>query len=335
MRTPDQGDHGSLSEESTFARACEDVLSYLSRAMPMTSWSVARLDDHQQTQLFVVGDAFNTPGATLPAEQTLCHRMLDGAPRVVSDAAEDVAYRDVARPLGIRGYTSVPIALSPREPVGSLCGLSDVPIDVGAIDRELLEVLAKQLSMAYELSQRTRVLDLQLRLARDAALTDVLTGALNRRGWNEVAQEAARRVSLFGDRFEVLAVDLDGLKRVNDAHGHAAGDQLLRDAADTMRSLTRQDDSVARIGGDEFVLMLAANFHRAGGEALASRLRDGLAAAGTPASVGWSTLEPDEDPAEALARADRGMYVDKRGRSATQDAAAAQAGTSKVASTSS
>ncbi|MFY0407153.1 GGDEF domain-containing protein [Solicola sp. PLA-1-18] len=313
MRDTSAFDHGA-SDDTAFSRACHEVLDYLQGTMPFSTWSVSRLDDHEQTHVYVSGGGFHQPGDSLAADKTLCHRMIDGAPRVVGDATTHAAYDDVASALGIHGYASVPIRLNPREPVGALCGLSDAPIDPDLVDEDLLTLLASMLSHAFALTQRARRLDLQLRVARDDAMTDALTGLLNRRGWEEVSAEAARRTLVLGDRFAVLVVDLDGLKAVNDAEGHAAGDALLVRAGQALSRHIRQSDSVVRMGGDEFVVLVESAFQRSDGEVVARRLRRGLQEAGVEASVGHSDLGRGESPALALARADRSMYADKKAR---------------------
>ena len=97
--------------------------------------------------------------------------------------------------------------------------------------------------------QRRRELDF---LARH----DSLTGLLNRRALEEHLREAWARCQRHGRRFAILVVDLDGFKRVNDEHGHSAGDALLTGLAERIAQMTRETDRACRVGGDEFVLVL-------------------------------------------------------------------------------
>jgi diguanylate cyclase (GGDEF)-like protein len=111
----------------------------------------------------------------------------------------------------------------------------------------------------------------------------------------------------------LVAIDLDELKLVNDSAGHAAGDRLLRRAAEAIGSAKRAADVVARLGGDEFgVLAVECDHHAAA--VLAERLRGALAAAGVRASVGHATRRASADPAQAWAEADASMYASKRRR---------------------
>ncbi|MBN7783891.1 diguanylate cyclase [Ponticoccus gilvus] len=87
--------------------------------------------------------------------------------------------------------------------------------------------------------------------AEERAFTDTLTGLRNRRALDAVLD----RVTRSGEPFSLMHLDLDFFKQVNDSMGHAAGDQVLRQVARVMLEVTRKDDTVARIGGDEFVLL--------------------------------------------------------------------------------
>ncbi len=84
---------------------------------------------------------------------------------------------------------------------------------------------------------------------------DALSGLLNRTSFGEALQEASWRHEASGSEFSVLCIDLDHFKDVNDSLGHAAGDELLRQVGERLRSLVRHGDRVARLGGDEFALL--------------------------------------------------------------------------------
>jgi diguanylate cyclase (GGDEF)-like protein/PAS domain S-box-containing protein len=156
---------------------------------------------------------------------------------------------------------------------------------------------------------------------RRTALTDPLTGLGNRL----LLVDRLRKwiTALDGDRHRhvaVIAVDLDGLKRVNDTYGHATGDALLRETARRLRSVVRDRDLVARLGGDEFVL-LCAGVDVAGAARLAERivteisspyLLAGGVTAWSGASVGVTvTDDPRDDVDRLLAQADRALYAAK------------------------
>jgi diguanylate cyclase (GGDEF)-like protein len=152
---------------------------------------------------------------------------------------------------------------------------------------------------------------------------DVLTGLWNRRYADvRLAEEMGRAGTVPGYRFSVLVADLDDLKRVNDRHGHAAGDQALRWVAGFLRHGLRADDVCCRIGGDEFLVILPAcgadecrRFvkrvrARWQAEARAREQAGGLVVA---FSIGTASYPADGATAEALcAVADGSMYEEKR-----------------------
>lgn len=110
-----------------------------------------------------------------------------------------------------------------------------------------------------------------LRIA-EQAVTDPLTGLRNRRGFMDEAIMAVTRAARAGEPVAVIAFDLDRFKLVNDTHGHAAGDVVLRGAAGTLRAEARAGDLAGRLGGEEFALLLPGAALREA-EAMAERLR--------------------------------------------------------------
>ena len=104
-------------------------------------------------------------------------------------------------------------------------------------------------------------------------MTDALTGCLNRRGFDEALSRELNRASRVGNELALLAIDLDHFKRVNDTHGHPAGDVVLRCIGDLLRKSGRVGDVVARVGGEEFTILLADTGLR-GAELFANRLRE-------------------------------------------------------------
>ncbi len=153
------------------------------------------------------------------------------------------------------------------------------------------------------------------------ALTDELTGLRNRRGFLVLADQALRMARRARARCVLVFCDLDGLKRVNDTRGHAAGDALIADAAKVLGQVFRESDVVARVGGDEFAVFAVHD--------VASTLNSRLAAAierfnaqAVPSmrismSIGIEELQGrSETPLDVLlTRADRAMYERKRSRS--------------------
>jgi diguanylate cyclase (GGDEF)-like protein len=155
---------------------------------------------------------------------------------------------------------------------------------------------------------------------RDVALTDPLTRIANRRRLLAQADYEVARHQRSGRRFAVVMLDLDGFKSLNDRFGHAAGDDLLRDVAAALQRAMRAQDTVARIGGDEFCV-LAPETGAEGAEQLATRVAQAVAqvTAGVSTvrgSVGGAVFPDDaEDPAELMKIADAQLLAAKRRRS--------------------
>jgi diguanylate cyclase (GGDEF)-like protein len=139
---------------------------------------------------------------------------------------------------------------------------------------------------------------------------DALTGVANRRAWDG---ELARAVSVAhrsGAPLTVALLDLDHFKRFNDAHGHQAGDALLRDAAQAWRADLRPGDFLARYGGEEFTV-LVSGLAPAQAIAVVERLK-ALTPGEQTFSAGVATWDGIESPAELVGRADEALYRAKR-----------------------
>jgi len=144
--------------------------------------------------------------------------------------------------------------------------------------------------------------------ARAMAATDELTGVCNRRGFLAAGAPRVDLTRRAGGGASVIYLDLDGLKRVNDARGHSAGDLLLVTTARVLRAVARPCDIPARLGGDEFVLLLprAQPLEMA---SVVADLRAGLADEGVAASIGTGYLEGESITLERLLNlADASMY---------------------------
>ena len=153
------------------------------------------------------------------------------------------------------------------------------------------------------------------------ALRDGLTGLPNRTLLDDRVAQALTRSRRGGGAFALILVDLDGFKEVNDLRGHRAGDAVLRTIARRLESVVRASDTVARVGGDEFVLLSLDAGDEQQAAALVGRLRHALrrpyrvegAMIEIDASIGWALFPSDgATPDELLARADGQMYATKR-----------------------
>ena len=177
-----------------------------------------------------------------------------------------------------------------------------------------VDALATQLK-----DSRARIQDLEARVD-----VDPLTDVLNRRGFERELKRSLAYVKRYGTSAALIYVDLDGFKPVNDRHGHGAGDLVLKAVAAALLRGVRASDLVARVGGDEFAVLL---WNVNGTEAAAKAAALEAAVYATPvrwnastlvvgASAGVALLGALDTPAEVIARADAAMYARKHGRRA-------------------
>lgn len=165
----------------------------------------------------------------------------------------------------------------------------------------------------------------QFRDLLEQATTDELTGLLNRRGFLRAAEEELGREQTAQYPLTLIYIDVDGLKALNDAAGHEAGDALLAETAELLRAAFRSTDILARLGGDEFVV-LTRHFHGHGAimRHRLARLSQALHHSGAQSheislSAGVISATPYTLPTldDLLDRADKAMYEDKYAKSAS------------------
>ena len=164
----------------------------------------------------------------------------------------------------------------------------------------------------------------RLRKARDLASAsarhDLLTGALNRKGLEEALEREVAQAMQQGAALSIAFLDIDNFKAINDTHGHTSGDDALAHLAQVARESMRPQDTLARFGGEEFVVLMPDTRLEDGVKTIV-RLQRALTQrffmAGDTRlfitfSAGVAELGKDEPPMAAIHRADRGMYQAKR-----------------------
>jgi diguanylate cyclase (GGDEF)-like protein len=186
--------------------------------------------------------------------------------------------------------------------------MSDKVSEVADVER-LVDEISSLRGKVAQLQERVEQLD---RLAHQ----DSLINLPNRRGFMRELERLIARVGRYGDKAAMLFVDLDGLKMINDTFGHRAGDEALIQVADLLSKGIRRSDVVARIGGDEFGILLEKANEESAHET-ATRLVDMICGSelvhdgdALPLSVaiGVGTINADDTPETVIARADEEMY---------------------------
>jgi diguanylate cyclase (GGDEF)-like protein len=162
-------------------------------------------------------------------------------------------------------------------------------------------------------AERTRELVEKNKELEVLSVTDKLTGLFNRRKLDEVLDEELIRARRYDVEFAVIIVDLDHFKRVNDTFGHGAGDDVLVRLAQILRHTTRDADAIARLGGEEF-LVVCRHSTLQGALDTASKIRTAVGAHNftgvghITASFGVAGVRADDSAASLLARADAALY---------------------------
>jgi diguanylate cyclase (GGDEF)-like protein len=187
--------------------------------------------------------------------------------------------------------------------------------------QQLDAALAIGLTLAVWAGLATLLLVRQIHVARSLALRDALTGLPNRTLLQDRIEQAMGRSRRTQEPFALLVVDLDGFKGVNDVRGHEVGNHVLRLIARRLEAVVRATDTVARVGGDEFVVLSLGTGGDDEAAALVGRMRQALRRPYSvegghveiDASIGWALFPQDGlEPSDLIARADGQMYATKR-----------------------
>jgi diguanylate cyclase (GGDEF)-like protein len=248
---------------------------------------------------------------------------LTGEPVVAADLADEGRFPEFASAAHAAGISAV-LTFPLRQPGGRIGALDLYRMSPGLLSTRAMEVAQTlaDVTSAYLLNAQTREETLAMaERHRLLSLHDPLTGLPNRLLLQDRFGHATLRARRSGAGAAVLFVDIDAFKAVNDEHGHRTGDQVLIAVGRRLSALARAEDSLARIAGDEFVLLCEDVHHRADAELICQRVRNSFdqpfrVEAGEltiSASVGLAYVGPGEPISEGLIdEADRAMYRAKR-----------------------
>ena len=227
------------------------------------------------------------------------------APVIIPDLAADPRFRDAPAAQGLTAGAGFPILVD-----DSVVGVIDLfGPDAAVLRAAAVEVMVdfgRQLGHFLERRRTEAALRESMARLAEVAATDPLTGLRNRREFDRLLATIPRQ------RFAICAIDVDGLKHVNDEFGHEAGDALLRAVSLTLSSSLRGWDVVARVGGDEFAALLVGTGPDETAAA-AERMCNAVRAISVPhgqarVSVGWAVGEAGADPRGVARLADSHLY---------------------------
>jgi diguanylate cyclase (GGDEF)-like protein len=226
---------------------------------------------------------------------------------IVPDTALDSRFRDnpfvTQTPPGVRAYAGAPLQTPDGYNVGTLCAVDTVERPFTEAQMAILKELA---ALAMEQVSLRRI-----------AQSDHLTGCLSRRAFTAAMDAEIARHARYGHPSALLLLDVDHFKRVNDTYGHKAGDEVLKAVVSCCEALIRPNDSLGRVGGEEFAIVLAET-DTASAMMAAERYRDAIAglrvgdqSLQVTASFGIAPVEACATAAAWLDLADQGLYAAK------------------------
>lgn len=329
----------TLPKARTLEQLTRPLLSLLSMATGMESTYLTTIDIDAGVQRVEfarnVGDMVVPEGLVVPWEDTLCKRALDENRMYSDNVAECWGDSEAAAALGIRTYASAPIRSQDGLVLGTICAASSDQVARAPDVEPLLMLLSGLLSYSLERERLVERLQAANSELATLALTDPLTGLSNRRAILNDVPRLFDQAQREGTYVLVGVIDLDGFKLINDTYGHQAGDQFLRGVATQLQQCLRSNDTIGRVGGDEFIVIAVStpSEHldlKTGMQHAAGLMQDRLSKATigryglgpelddidyTGASVGVVAVLPDSMiPEEAVMLADREMYKVKQQR---------------------
>ena len=304
-----------------FALAGEAAVRDLHARFGLDLWMVSHVDGDRQVVVASTGPwaAAAGPGADFCWSTSFCARMVSlGGAVAVPDVSLAAGFAEAAveERERVRAYVGVPLVSGEGRLFGTLCGFAGSPRPA-ALGRALepARLLARMLStiLAGEQAAADRSHDAAAAFA--LAERDPLTRLRNRRGWEAALAEEEQRSRRYGSPVSLLALDLDGLRRLDEDEGRAAGDVALAACAAVLEGGRRPGDTVARLGGDDFGV-LAVECDAVCARALERQLRVRLRSVGLAVSLGTATRRPHEGLAGTWERAGAALERDERRRAA-------------------
>jgi len=297
--------------QSEFVSVGESALAYLNQQFPLDLWIIARVGGDDYIVLQSSQDSPHLqPCITYNLHDSIFSRMPHSpGTKIVQDVEDVPLYREapMVNNLNIRGVLSAPIWVN-GQLFGSLCGiqskpLADYMLDSGPQINQLVDQIATALTHDLALWEAQR--EQERALAR--TYLDPVTQIPDWRGWDVILDAENQRCKTFGNKGVVISVDLADLKGINQKLGREAGDGVLKQTAEIIRSLIRQQDMVARVGNDEFGV-LCIEYPHTDEAALSQCIFSALNQAGIEVDVGHAVSLPHKGLRDAWEVAEHTMY---------------------------
>lgn len=311
----------SASEQALDA-VLGDIATRVGKALHLRECMLFLVDEETRRLTLRAAYGFEQPGELLERivlfDEDALGKVAQFGDSIVIDDLADLGGETLWEPIAQTGSMAILPVVHHGATTGVMAATRSDTRAFSGIDTGLLEAISDQLGLAI---RHTQLFD----ELRRGSQHDDLTGLGNRRLLRIRLEDELHRAERFGQAVSVLAIDIDYFKALNDRHGHPTGDASLRKLAGLMTRNLRRIDTIARIGGEEFVVLLPrTNLDEAAG--VAEKLRsmvegtefpggEGQPGGTLTVSVGVAALRSEETGADLLARADSALYEAKdRGR---------------------
>ncbi|MBU0927978.1 MAG: sensor domain-containing diguanylate cyclase [Spirochaetes bacterium] len=246
----------SIVSESTVKGVLDRLMDTIGRIFAPLNWSLMLLDRPNDQLVFkiAVGKASaKLIGMRIPAFEGVAGWVVaNGRELIIEDASADERWSErVDSMTGFKTESIIAVPLKTEERVFGVIELIN-KLDGGrfsALELRMLATIAEFAAIAIEKA-------VYLAQIKRMAMSDSLTGLLNRRGLGKVLERERSRIKRYGGSMAFLLADIDEFKAINDSRGHEAGDIVLKAVADAMSATSRESDAVARLGGDEFLVAM-------------------------------------------------------------------------------
>lgn len=299
-----------------FEEAGKRVLKFLHEHFGFGLWMITRVENDKWIILQSENEKYEIKqGQVFRWVDSYCYHMVQGkTPKIApcSKKIEVYAQAAINQHLNIESYIGEPLMNEDGSVFGTICGIdTEIKSEEILKDSPIIELLGSLLSTILQSELREN----QQRRLRERfeveALTDGLTGLYNRRAWGRLLNQEEERCQRYGLPSTIFSLDLNDLKQVNDQFGHAQGDRLIQNAANLLTRSMRSNDVIARIGGDEFVI-LCPEMTMLDAEGLFDRLLSIFAEVNLQVAIGYSCRQLNTTLQDVFIQADQNMYRHKK-----------------------
>ncbi len=246
----------AIVSETTVKGVLNRLMACIGDSFAPLNWSVLFLDRKTDQLVFqiAVGKAADAlVGVRIPSNEGVAGWVAStGHEVIVEDVARDSRFSD--RMDGMTGFLTESIIAVPLKSGNKVIGVIELINKLDGSQFSPLEM--KALATMADFSAIAIEKAMLLRQIKRMAMTDALTGVLNRRGLGKTLNREMARMKRYGGSMSFILADVDDFKSINDSRGHVAGDTVLKTVAQALLKVCRESDSVARFGGDEFLVAM-------------------------------------------------------------------------------